>query len=124
MKPLPMRPMRSFGLVMSEVLVDDEIGVEPPGEEVKHVLDRRHSHPLCGLLCQSCDMRREENLFEGEERVMLRGRLVVEYVQTCGGHAPFCQRGGERDLIDDSATCGVGEDNAGLHPRELPGRQN
>src|ERR1700677_4799247 len=121
MKPLPIRPMRSFGLVMSEVLVDDEIGVEPPREEVEYVLDGRHRHPLGRLLCQAGNMRREQNLVEGEERVILPGRLVVEYVETRGAHLPLRECGLERAFIDDPASRGVDDDDARLHSREFPG---
>src|SRR6266700_8379900 len=124
MKPLPMRPMRSFGFVMSEVLIDDEIGVEAPRKEVEHVLDGRHSHPFRRLLGQTGDMGCEKNLVECEERMILCGRLVVEYVETRGGDPPLYQRGSERGFIDDTATCGVDDANAGLHERELLGAEN
>jgi hypothetical protein len=42
MKPLPMRPMRSFGLVMSGILVHDEAAVEVTREDIEHVLRRTH----------------------------------------------------------------------------------
>src|SRR5260370_3414522 len=114
-----MRPMRSFGLVMSEVPVQDEIGGEAAGKEVDDVLNRRHRHPLCRLLCQAGDMRCEHNLVECEERMILRGRLVVEDVETRGGDPPTCQSGGQRGLVHDPAAGGVADDSARLKTREL-----
>src|SRR3974390_2935918 len=56
MKPLPMRPMRSFGLVMSKIPVHDEIGVDPALKEVDYVLNGRHGHPLRRPLWQVRDV--------------------------------------------------------------------
>src|SRR5580698_10117473 len=121
MKPLPIRPMRSFGLVMSEVLVDDEIGVEPPREEIEYVLDGIHRHPLTGLLCQARDVRRDQSLVEGEERMILGGRLVVEYVETRGADLSRRKCGPKCAFVDDPAARGVDDDDARLHLRELLG---
>jgi hypothetical protein len=33
-----------------EVPVDDEIGIEPAGEKVQHILHGRYGHPFSGLL--------------------------------------------------------------------------
>src|ERR1700687_2814340 len=124
MKPLPMRPMRSVGLVMSEVPVHDEVGVNAARKEVDYVLNRRHGHPLGRLLCQAGDMRREHNLVKCEERMILRGRLVVEDVETRGADPPLCERGSERGFIDDPTTRGVDDDNSGLHEPELLRSEN
>src|SRR5271166_3748670 len=119
MKPLPMRPMRSFGLVMSKIPVHDQIGVDSALEEVDYVLNGRHRHPLCRLLRQAGDVRREHNLVECQERMILCGRLVVEYVETRGGNTSIGQSRGQRGLVKDPAAGGVDDDSARLEPREF-----
>jgi hypothetical protein len=37
-------------LPILEVPVDDEIGIEPAGEKVQHILHGRYRHPFSGLL--------------------------------------------------------------------------
>ncbi len=114
MKPLPMRPMRSLGLVMSKILVDDEIGVEAAGEEVEHVLHGGRSHPLARLLRQAGDMRRQHDLVESEQADDPRRRLVVEYVEASGGDPAIREGRRERPLVDDPAARGVDDNDARL----------
>jgi hypothetical protein len=62
-----------------------------------------------------------ENLVDGEERVILRGRLVVEYVETRDADPSLLERGAKSAFIDEPTARGVDDDNAGLHLRELLG---
>ena len=65
------------------------------------------------------DMRRQHDLVEREQRVVLRRWLLVEHVQPRRGDAAFGQSRRERRLIDDAATRRVDEDGARFHLREL-----
>jgi hypothetical protein len=73
MKPLPTRPIRSFGFAILEVPVDDEIRIEPAGEKVEHILHGRNRQPFSGLLCKAGDVRRQQNLAEPQQLMILRG---------------------------------------------------
>src|SRR4051794_20295545 len=119
MKPLPMSPTRSFGFAISEILVDDQAGVESPSEEVDHVLHGGYGHAFGRLLGDAGDVRRQDNLITSKQGMVRRRRLIIEHVEPSGGDAAPAQGSSERAFIDNAATRGVDEDRARLEEGEL-----
>src|SRR6266545_3724905 len=64
-------------------------------------------------------VRREGDVREREERVVLGRRLLHHHVEAGGGDRPRRERLIQRVLVDDRAAAGVDENRAALHHREL-----
>src|SRR5205823_4854393 len=99
-------------------LVDDVVADRFAVEDAENVLDGGDAHAVDRLAGDASDVRGGDEVRQGEERVVLRGRLLVEDVERGAGDAVRLQHVVERLLVDDAAARGVDDKGGALHMRE------
>ena len=95
--------MKVFVLLAQHFLVDDVVADRLAVEHAEDVLDGGDAHAVDRLARHTGDMGGGDEIGQGQEGVVLRGRLLVKDVERSAGDPVRLQRVVERLLIDDAA---------------------
>src|SRR6266851_4644233 len=108
-------------LLPQHLLVYDILAVGPAVEDREEVLYGDHGHAVDRLARHAGDMGGGDEVLKLQERVVGRGRLLVEDVERGAGDLVAAERVMQRLLVDDAAARGVDEKRGSLHARQPGG---
>ena|SRR5580693_3051697 len=94
-------------ILVEDFLVDDVVADRLAVEDAEDIFDRDDAHAVDRLARDAGDVRGGNEARQGQERVVLRGRLLIQDVERGAGDAVRVQHVVERLLVDDAAACRV-----------------
>src|SRR3990172_6416835 len=97
----------------------DRVGRAPPLQHRQQVLRRHHRHLRPGLDAGAGDVRHDDDVVQGEERVVGLYGLLLEDVKPGGPDPPLAQRLRQGQRVHDRPAGGVHQDGGALHHLQL-----
>jgi hypothetical protein len=91
------------GQFAEHVLVDHVLAQRIAVQHAQNIAGGLLAHPVHGFHRDACDMRRRDDVRQGEQCLTGRRGLLRKNVEAGAGKLAGHQRGVERGLVDDSA---------------------